>query len=369
MMAPQKIPEHQAPIETVMYEESGYEATVSCSFNTSTNYTFTQGFYIEDEPIQGMLVSGTLPNSIPGVVESYTLTSDDVSAGLNLFAWSTVSNNGTNMLAVAIAGWYRSFNQTQCTVKFEPRTFSVLLNTTDKTIVVTPSESVARDIEPTGEYVKDVFANLESISRISGSTVASALGTLIDHNRFALVARNASLSSSTSLEAPETSLKSLEDSIVSLLDDLFVTNAQAQAYLLNNTMDTPLTLTYKAVQIGSDKYIFAVFLTNALVLLLALVEMARTRFWRGLAKFDYTDIQAIAQASSAGGHSVDSALSSATLLTRSAGKSQDSPRLRLTREGNKYALYNAVGWRDPELELVDADSDAVGFIQTASPRK
>ena len=52
---------------------------------------------------------------------------------------------------------------------------------------------------------------------------------------------------------------------------------QSQLVLFNSSTTTPITAQFEAVRVGSDKSIFAVLVSNALVLLLAIFETIRTK--------------------------------------------------------------------------------------------
>jgi hypothetical protein len=106
----------------------------------------------------------------------------------------------------------------------------------------------------------------------------------------------------------QANIRGAEDSITALLDNLLFAYGPVELVLANATTNaskqTPFSGFYSALRIGSDKYIFAVFGTNIGLLFLFVVEMGRTKFWKGLTRFNYTDIKRVIIATSAGGNDI-----------------------------------------------------------------
>ena len=98
----------------------------------------------------------------------------------------------------------------------------------------------------------------------------------------------------------EATLSAITDSFPAMIDDILVAFGSAQLALSNASSPTAAAASMPAVQIGQDIYIFATAGVNAALLLLVAIEAVRTRFWRELPLFDYTNIKTMIVASSAG---------------------------------------------------------------------
>lgn len=300
LMAVQGLSDREAPMLSFDYFEYGYLTDVNCLRNTSSTYALSTTPVLNSEGVYSYEVSGTLPNSPPGSFEQYVLSSS--TNDTSFLAWSALANNGQNMLAVAGSGYYAAFDKIECSVNFQPSRFSVHVNVTNNLIVVksAPDGQPVTDIEPTGVFTTSVLYALEQISRMSGNTIISSLGTPLEHNTRFITQRNSTLNSNDS------ALLSVEYGAGTLLDNLFVANGQSQMFLLENSTTAPLAVRYHAVKLGSDKYIYGVLVTNLLMLLLITAEALRTRWWKGVTEFDFTDIQDIGRAASAGGTAIAS---------------------------------------------------------------
>lgn len=296
------------PFTAYNYIENGYFTKVTCAKNESAAYTVKSlGVFgnTTDTKLELWVANGTLPNSVPGSFESYPLATYTASNRGNIFAWSAVVNNGQNMIGVATppGTWYdNQFGKMQCTVEFQPSLFAVAVNLTTKTTMVTPISTIhgqnITDIEPTGNLTAHVMLSLDRLSRISSQFDISTLGDPIGWNVL-----NVNLSMQN-LTYGEAHARGLENSITALLDNLLGAFGAVELVIANSTKQTPFFGSYEAVKIGSDKYIFATLGVNIVLLLSFVAEIVRTRFWRGLTKFDYSDMKSVIVASSAGGTSI-----------------------------------------------------------------
>lgn len=329
----QDLSAHRAPMLSLDYFEYGYRTNITCARNETSDYAISNTTYSDNLGIISYTVGGTLPNSIPGHVEQYALSSSTY--GNNLLAWSALSNYGENILAVAGSGSYTPFNKFQCNVRFNPARFAVHVNVSSSIIAVKSAadDHAIEDIEPTGQFIKSVFYALEQISRMSGNTVVSTLGVSLEHNIRIIRTRDPGLSDE------EGAALSLKYGISSLLENLFVANAQSQLYILGNSTTVPLSIRFRAVKVGSDKYIYSVLATNCAVLLALVFEIVRTRLWKGLATFDFTDIESIARSASAGGDAIATMCQANDRDERTSGRFTVS----LRRHDGQWSLVPARG--------------------------
>jgi hypothetical protein len=355
------LPSHEIQPRNLTFHESGYDAQVVCAYNESSEYFIVGIGTINStsEAVSGTqiwLANGTAPNSKAGVIESYTLTTTVP----NLLAWTTVLNENRYMLVSAAYGVnYAAFDKVQCEVTFRPTRYRVSVSLADKIITVSKapvSEQIVADFEPTHLLVNNVFLGLEVISRTAGQYLESILGHALRQNSIVLYDGQESLAN--------ISLRGMEESVTALLDDLLVSYAQAQTALIKEYTTTPLEATYSAVRIGSDKYIYLTLGSCCLVLLLAVIEALRTRLWRDLARFDFTDVQGMTIATSLGGRSIGTRATA--LHAKYGSKWQGDPGDRLAglisvklvlSPHNGFALLNKDDEFDAEQEMMTVNEE------------
>lgn len=155
--------------------------------------------------------------------------------------------------------------------------------------------------------------------------------------------------------------------------------------IANDTYSVVVLRSLDAVRIGKTSYIALIFAINFAIVLLCLFESIRTRGWKGLSTFDYTDIKAVTVGASKGGNKVGEQASK--LHERSWGAGSDDAdigkiKVRLENDGEDVKLVGVEGdaragnasrrlWRrkvkskDTELEalrskggLPEGDNDA-----------
>jgi hypothetical protein len=318
---------HRDPL-SYSYTQAGYNTLVTCDRNLSSE--FTVGFIdtpdTEPQTVTVWEIRGALPNSVPGNFEFYptitwfSSTPENVGAdGPDVLGWAGVVNpeaNERNMIAIAAGGEsYKSLNQTQCSVTFKPQNFEVSVNTTEQTIIVTPLSDNATviDIEPTGTLMDNTMWSLNLLSRMTPSLYESVLGDTLEKNVANLQARPG-----LNMTPEEATLSAISDSFTAILEDILVAFGSAQLAMANSSIPTPVTGILPAVQIGQDLYIFATAGVNAFLVLLVVVEAARTKFWHKLPVFDYTNIKTMIVAASAGRGSIAREVA----LTHTAAKAE-----------------------------------------------
>ena len=152
---------------------------------------------------------------------------------------------------------------------------------------------------------------------------------------YCIFASNSTLNSGGLLSEEEITLKGLQNSVTSMTDDLLVMFASAQLMIANDIKETEVIVTVHAVRLGSSIYITATFIVNCLVLFIVLEEALRTRGWKHLTPFNYTDLGALAAASSRGGDELAAATSS-----KASGRpdSSTSISVRQTRAGFSLSI-------------------------------
>jgi hypothetical protein len=99
-------------------------------------------------------------------------------------------------------------------------------------------------------------------------------------------------------------LRGVEDSLVSMLDNSLLAFSSAQLMIANDTFTTPISLSARAIRIGEPRYVSIIVGIHFTITLLCLIELIRTRMWKGLSKFDYTDIKSVIVGASLGGNTI-----------------------------------------------------------------
>ena len=288
-------------LQAYNYTEIGYTVTVDCYQNSSSEY-----YLAADSNLSAVtlwFVQGYLPNSVPNYPEKYPLLAWSSGPGsVGSLAWSAVVNDNRNMIAIAAVDSYAHLNQTHCAVTFTLSNFTVAVNTTTHSILVDPQSTAGHalsDIEPTGRLVANAMYSVNLLSRMSNSLYVSILGETLIHNIKTLRARYSS--DTATAASPQVMNAAIADSFAAILDDILAAFGAAQLFLSNASTAAPITGIYQAVRIGQDAYIYATLGVNILLLVAVAVEMVRTRLWRKLPIFDYSDIPSVAVAASAGG--------------------------------------------------------------------
>lgn len=96
-------------------------------------------------------------------------------------------------------------------------------------------------------------------------------------------------------------LAAVENSITAMADDMLGAYASAQLMVGDLTQGINATVQLTAIAFGGIKYNIAIFAVNIAVIMLLLIEVIRTRGWKGLPDFDVADIRHLIIAASEGG--------------------------------------------------------------------
>jgi hypothetical protein len=271
--------------------------------NTTSDWALYGPIYASDDLTYPnlYLVSGTLPNGNP---EVYSACGLGHSKGILALVGS--HRNGQNFFSIAAGQNYAALDQVQCRVLFTPTVFSVAVNATNRLIAVAPllrsfTNADVPDIEPTGFITAFIMRIPTSISQQHACDLYTSLvGNMFVQNiqnvhpAFpATSGNNATLNGDV--------LRGVEDSLASMLDNSLLAFSSAQLMIANDTFSAPTSLSISAIRFGEPKYVYIITGIHFTITLLCLVELVRTRVWRGLSKFDYTDIKSVIVGASIGG--------------------------------------------------------------------
>jgi hypothetical protein len=110
------------------------------------------------------------------------------------------------------------------------------------------------------------------------------------------------------LDEREGTLAGLENSVTAMIDDILGLYPSSQLMIANDTKTAPVFITLNAFQIGEGRYIIAITVFNAFLILVVIVEAIRTRGWKTLVDFNYMDPRYLVIGSSRGGQELAKAV-------------------------------------------------------------
>ncbi|KAL7784309.1 hypothetical protein V8C37DRAFT_359950 [Trichoderma ceciliae] len=283
------------------FQEVGYVADTNCIYNASSEFTLS--------PTIADLVyaaSGPLPDSDNGPEYSDYIGHDMnriVSIGVAHFANASADVYPLRkFLAFATGSSYGFLDKVQCEIDFVPTRFNVTVDFQGQNITVrATNDTKVEDINPSRHLKGTVMRQFELIANdetnLYISTVGSAFNASItDFRTFADSSNNTSR-----WTEDEIVLSAVENSITAMTDDMLGAYAAAQLMVGNLTRSTTATVRVTAIAFGGMKYSIAVFAVNIVVILLVLIEVFRTRGWKGLPDFDVADVRHLVIAASEGG--------------------------------------------------------------------
>lgn len=295
------------------YNEFGYNSKVACLINETSAWKLTRQFDFNDWTYPSVyLASGFLPNSAPEAREFYSVSS--LNDNLTIVALVGTANDNRFMYAFATGFGYLFLDKVQCEVNFEPTRLQVVVDVRNKTISVMPSPDQImgaaydiKDIDPSGSLKKMVFRQPTTMSMIDTTLYTSLLGNVFRNNYGNLLDRegfDSAFDQGSRVEpGPKQNLllTAVAESLESILDNSLLALANAQIAIASDTTEVPASSRVPAVQIGDSRYTYAVLAINAAILVLYALMGLSTKLWKGLTKFDYTDIKCALVGASAGG--------------------------------------------------------------------
>lgn len=291
------------------YNENGYLTQVQCIVNKTSDWAISEPEVRFRHTMPNIyMVNGTLANGNSEQYAACGLGSSD-----NILALVGSRNRKRYVFAIAAGSTYAALDKIQCTVDFTPAKFSVSVNRTERLITteLLENRSEARDIEPTGQLKAITMRMPTSFSQQHACDLyTSLLGNTFMQNIQALANNTdreyitlADDTTNYGLNASDTALnlRGVQDSLTSMLDDSLLAFSSAQLMISNDTYTVPVSFTRSAVRIGQSGYIYAVAAIHFAIVLLSLFELVRTRSWRGLGRFDFTDVRSLVVGAAKGG--------------------------------------------------------------------
>ncbi|POR39486.1 Uncharacterized protein TPAR_00313 [Tolypocladium paradoxum] len=283
------------------YQETGYKAGVKCIYNESSDFRLEK---TNKELVYA--AKGSLPDSDSGPEWSnYTGYNADGIVAIGVAHFRDINATGPlpprKYLAFAAGKGYHFLDKVQCEVDFMPTRFNVTVSIAEGVITVEPvSDPHVKDIDPSARLKGTVLRQFELIANdetnLYVSTVGAAFNTSITHLR-----QSMSMTELELLSEQDIVLRAVENSLTVMTDDLLGAYAAAQLMVGNLCKSASASLLALAVTIGERKFIITVFTVNAVIILLLVVELIRTRAWSGLPDFNPADMWKMAVAAFEGG--------------------------------------------------------------------
>ena len=275
------------------FQEVGYDASVSCTYNDSSLFRLRPSG-------QDLLyaAAGPLPDS--NGIREYSVYFGRNDYAIVAAGVSYIHSAGRRYVALAAGSYYEHLDSTQCSVDFNPALFNVSIGTISKEISV-EKVSDAPDLDPKRNLTHVAMRQIELISNDLTSLYRSALGDALNTSISDYITSTSKLPNPPNLE--NATLHGLTNSVTSLIDDILGSYAAAQLMVGNFTTASSAIVQVSSFRLGSPLYIIAIAAVNAAIIALVVIEAFRTRGWRNLLSFDYTDLRSLVTASSLGGAS------------------------------------------------------------------
>lgn len=291
-------------VSNYTFQERGYDPQVRCIYNQSADFSL-------HELPQFMLYAakGELPDSHgDGEYSVYVGHSARaiVAAGVTHVYYPAK----TRYVGMAAGKWYQGLNTTQCSITFKPAIFNVSVGRTEKSISVQKLNTTRPipDIDPSLNISQVATRQIELISNdltsLYRSTLGDAFNASISDYRTSLQTTTHNPTNESTQTETQITLTGLENAIISLIDDILVGYASAQLVVGNFSTPTAAGTQVLSLRLGDSIYINVIAGINAAIIALLAIEALRTRAWRCLPSFDYTDCRGVVVGSSRGGSAI-----------------------------------------------------------------
>ena len=300
------IPEN-LQLNSYSFEEIGYNARVQCHYDSQPN-NLTFEYHINQEDIGVFRLQGTLPGMNKAAHDPIMAWCDRLThkrncenpKGATMFAWFATSNDHSQYkVGIRATSWYEDdFDNIQCSLEFVPTVFTVVVDVTDRVIVVTANDTATTDPDPTGLLKNNTILSLEFLSKMSPSLYVSILGDAFSYNL------NTTKQVFPDMARPDAALRATQASFEAILDDILGVYGSGQISINNDTTPKNIQGSFDSYRIGKPLVHTFTLVLNLLIVLGVLIEAFRTRFWRDLPKYDMMDLKSTVTAASFGGKAI-----------------------------------------------------------------
>lgn len=286
-----KISSYSGTLLSYTYQDSGYVATVTCSYNETSDLKLTRlgtfdtpgGAYAPT----AFWANGSLPTGFWGGYPTWG-TWDDRTI-LALAAMATV-NKDRFMYGLISGSYVPELNQIQCDVVFQPGYFTVSVDTQAQAITVAllnaTSDKSQQTPTPGISLVYNAFYHPSLLAQMLTTLYSSAMG-----NAFWANAGNVQIRNNHTERSSEDWLTSVVEGLELLLDHVLGSLGAAQLVLSNDVQEVPARLTLRVLQLGNAGYTYSILVISIIMLLLAIADAIRTHFWRDLPVLNLLDLK------------------------------------------------------------------------------
>ncbi|CZR64429.1 uncharacterized protein PAC_14327 [Phialocephala subalpina] len=307
-------------LERYRFFEDGYISDLTCWYNRTMGLHVFLGQAASASGIPDIYFAcGDISNGSGECVSFPGYSDQEVVAMLGH------TKNGVNQLGLTTgisASAYTALNQTSCNIFFTPKRFVVDVDSTQKTITVSPTEASVKDIDPTsnanaqadgrlpGQVVHNILDQMGMLCQASASAEFSPLGNaLIANIANAFNARSNGFIP-TNLNDTELGLLGIESSLSTMVDSFLLAYSSAQFIIAgannNGIQTTTMDVTVAGIRIGESSYIYTIAAINFCLIMLLIIEAVRNRGWKDQGYFDYRDLKSVIVGASIGGDGVAS---------------------------------------------------------------
>lgn len=291
--------QHLSSLSILSYRftEMGYETTVNCTYNQTSDFTITA----DRGSSQGIItIGGLLPDSTsgkPNQAEHFAPDSKNTVA----IGVAHDEDSPRTYLAIAAGDNYEDLDKIQCQVHFKFGMFHVSVDEEARQISVAFLSDM-NGADPDNTIPRTAMRQLEIVSSglAAGGAAQSALGEVFRTNVAAL---NMMLAASESVgldrAAEEAALRiegeddirlrGVENALTAMLDAILSGYGAAQVMVGKVSELSTAELTRRTFVLGKLGYVVAACVLNGLIVLAVAVEAVATRNWRGLPALDFTD--------------------------------------------------------------------------------
>lgn len=294
---------HTFSVPTTGYRfvEPGLLPRATCIRNESSEFFLAPFPVLPGWALHVFNAMGRLPNNATTMHAAAGLGPDDVVA----MAAGTGSDDTKPTHYVALAtgngtnGKYGRLNNIQCEIVFEPRNFSVEVNTTLRTISVLPGIDIPDPAHAENLTARAIRA-LDILSGVFDITIwVSIIGDTFLHN-----IENVEARPGVKKDDPMATFTGAKDTLEFMLDNIILAYSSAQLMLYQDSRKLPAEVSVRSVAFGSPRDIYIVFAINFVVCIAYAVVLFYISGGSGIGKFNFTDIKAVIVGASAGGYGI-----------------------------------------------------------------
>jgi hypothetical protein len=276
-------------LQNFTYEEPGFTSSVRCIYNQSSALELTEiGLFPTPGGVYaptGFWANGSLPT---GDWFGYpTWAVFDNSTIFVLAAVADVSNERL-MYGTLSGGFLPNLNNIQCEATFTQSLFSIKVDIQAQNITVSLLNSTSA---PSNMTINDALAHAAFYQPSFLSLTMTTMYTSSMGSAFAANADNVRMRNNRSTTTDDDWLTGMAEGLEILLDHTLGSVGAAQLLLQNQTQQVPARLTMQVLRVGEPRYTYAILAVGIMLLLGAVAEAIRTRFWRELPVLNALDLK------------------------------------------------------------------------------